>query len=60
MVDPHDPDLLPDTAKLTKAPEEAEISSKDPFYQEVTYAQALSLPGVLVQILDLPKVWGTG
>lgn len=44
----HDPDLLPDTAKLSKAPEEAEVSPKDPFYQEVTYARAFSIPVVLV------------
>jgi len=55
----HDPDWLPDTAKLSKAPEEAEIFPKNSFYQEVTYARALSIPMVLVQILDLPKVRGT-
>ena len=48
MVALHDPELLPDTAKLNKAPEEAEISPKDPSDQEVTYAWALSIPVVLV------------
>lgn len=31
-------DLLPDIAKLSRAPEEAGMPPKDPFYQEVTHA----------------------